>query len=97
MSAINIAIPRITPGCENFVPAMVTSSVIEIVLIVTILVLFIVIIVYVYQSKELDKEKKKKYIGGLIIGGTVFTALTAIVGIWQIMSAMKMKKCMIGG
>lgn len=96
MSAINTAIRRITPGCENYVPAMVTSSVIEIVLVVIILILFIVIIVYVYQAKETDEEKRKKYIGGLTIGGTVLTAITAIVGIWQIMSTMKVKKCMTG-
>lgn len=87
---------RITPECASFGPTLMMSGTAQVVMLFVVLILLLVAIVYNLFSKPSDdagKEKKLKYINGLMIGSAVVAGVSALIGLWHMAVAGKVKKC----
>lgn len=86
----------IRPECSDIGKAFMISGGIEIAIIAVVFIMLVFVASYNNMYKPTTTEdvaKKEKYINGMVITSTVFSAILLIIGIWHVYASGKAKKC----
>ncbi|QLI62462.1 11K [Dikerogammarus haemobaphes nudivirus] len=87
-------------GCTEISKSMMISAIIEIVIITIIFIMLVFAAGYNNKADPTDAEEiaaKDKYISNLIVASAITSLILVLVGIWHIIAANNVKKCIITG
>lgn len=90
----------VKPACQDVAKAMGISGVIEIVIIVIIFIMLVFAAAYKNMpDPDLSDDiiAKAKYINGLVIASAIISIILLAVGIWHVVTANNVKKCILNG